>query len=141
MEYDIIDTIKSALTTALPNFYIGYYPSDYQYIFNSMPALLIKLGDNSISAEGHHKYIVVANTQFILYSMDSIDDVLDDEQKILDTIIETLHSISTDCIRNIMDTTIQAGDINDYVSPSQTGYNANIIVRKLTTTYQFVKII
>ena len=136
MEFEIIDEIYKDLQTNITNLNLGYYPYDYEFIGNNLPSLLIKLGDKIVQAKGHGTYDVFTTTQFILYTIDGIQKTLQLQQSILHSIISSLHDM-TNCIIDINDTNIQSGDINDYQSPSQTGYNANIIVRKISQSYTF----
>lgn len=142
MQYLIVEQLKTALQTIDQISFIGYYPYDYAYIINRLPCVLIKFGNTNVSSpDGLHTYDVVASTQFILYSNLGIEQSLDIEQSIITKIIETLHNNSTYCINGIADTAVQAGEINEYISPDTTGYNANILVRKIIQSYSFQKII
>lgn len=142
MQYLIVEQLKTALQTIPQLNFIGYYPYDYAYIINRLPCVLIKFGNTNVSSpDGLHTYDVVASTQFILYSNLGIEQSLDIEQSIITKIIETLHNNSTYCIIGISDTAVQAGEINEYISPDTTGYNANILVRKIIQSYSFQKII
>ena len=134
MEYTIISQLKTELQK-ISNLYVGEYPYDYQFIFNKLPALLIQLGNKVVTSSGKHiTYDVIVQTEFILYSNQSLSDILSLQTQIINTLTQTLRSITT-CIVQIGDTNIQAGDINQYILPSDTGYNANITVRKLTQQY------
>lgn len=142
MQYLIVEQLKTALQTIPQISFIGYYPYDYGYIINRLPCVLIKFGNTNVSSpDGLHTYDVIASTQFILYSNKGIEQSLDIEQSIITKIIETLHNNSTYCINGIADTAVQAGEINEYISPDTTGYNANILVRKIIQSYSFQKII
>lgn len=142
MEYEIIQALIESLSQIQQLGYIGEYPYDFQYISNKMPAILIKYGDAIVdSGEGHTIYTVQSQTEFILYTTDTILRTLQLEQLIIKTIIQTLHDLATQCISQINDTTIQTGDVSDYLTPSDTGYNANIKIRKITQNYKFRKII
>lgn len=137
---EIIAGIYTSLKE-IPNLYVGYYPTDYEVITNNLPAVLIKPSDSNVVAVGSHIYDIQATVQLILYSDNIILTVLDTQLLILDKIITYLHSQSTQCVTNVQDTIIQTGDINQYITPGSTGYNANIIVRKLTQQYTIKHII
>lgn len=114
--------------------------NDFQYITNRMPALLIKFGDTQINAMGHRMYQYTYNTQFILYTTDTFEDIENMEAAIMSAVYDTLTDTSGDiCLHHLDQFTIQAGNINDYISPDSTGYNANITVRKLTLNYTITK--
>ena len=140
MQWNIIKELKTQLEK-ITGLYVGYYPYDFKYITMKMPALLIQLNNSTVQSYGHHKYDVIANTTFILYSTDSFQTILNLQQSIVDTIIQKLHDISGYCVKQIGNIQIQAGDINQYILPSDTGYNANVVVRKITQNYTFTKII
>lgn len=141
MQYDIIAIIKTQLQK-IPNLYVGYYPYDYDYITNKLPSVLIKFSNGTVfSSDGHHNYQYDVYTQFMLYITDTLQNVLDMQQSIIYTIIQTLHNQSTYCVLHIGQTTIQTGDITEFIDPSTPGYNANIIVRKITQNYKIKYII
>lgn len=137
MENQIITAIKTQIEK-IDKLYVGYYPYDYQYIFNNMPACLIKLGDKTVSTLGHGNYDMFTTVQFILYITDTLSNTLQYEQNIFKAIITSLLA-QDNLIIQINETNIQSGDINQYQTPSQTGYNANIIVRKISQSFTFRK--
>lgn len=141
MEYEIVQEFLTSLQEIEQLGYIGQYPYDYQYIQSGLPALLIKYGDTIVDGtQATPMYNVQSQTQFLIYTTDSILKTLQIEQKIIKTIIDALHRMN-ECIIDIGQTTIQTGDISDYITPSDPGYNANIKVRKITQNYTFRKII
>lgn len=142
MEYNIVQGMKQQIQKIQGVAFVGYYPYDYEFITLKMPCVLLKPSDSQIVSLGHHKYEVNASTEVICYRDNkSFEDASGMEQSIIDTITEYFHDNSTHCITQIGDYIVQTGDINQYIQPSQTGYNANIIVRKITVNYQFTKII
>lgn len=141
MEYNIVQEIKTAIQTIPDIKYIGYYPYDFGKVTMNMPAVLIKYSDSIIQALGHHNYEVNASTDIILYrDNNDIASALQIESGIIDTIVQTLHN-SQYCVTGVGQFQIYTGDINQYILPSQTGYNGQMIVRKMTVNYQFTKII
>ena len=141
MEYDILTAIHDAIQTALPTVYVGYYPQDYEFIHSYSTACLLKLQDNQVTAQGHFKYDIATETSVVLFSTQNIASVLSNEQTIIRTVVSTINS-KTDCIvGRAGNLYIQAGDINQYQSPSSTGYNGKYIVRKLKFEYTIRKII
>lgn len=142
MEYNIVQAIYSALQDITDIKYLGYYPYDFDKVTMNMPAVLIKYSDSVVQALGHHRYNVQASTDILLYrDRNDIASALSIESQIIDTIVQTLHGLSGQCITGIGNFEVYTGDINQYIQPSTTGYNGQIIVRKLTVNYAFDKII
>lgn len=143
MESELIAEFKTKLQK-IANLYVGYYPYDYPYIQTDNYATLIKLSDAIISTDGHHNYDKQCNTQLILFSNDGLSNTLDKQTTIVVDILEVLHTNAGKCnygIIGIGDVQITTGDINDYALPSSTGYNGNVIVRRININYTIRKII
>lgn len=142
MEISIIQSIITALRSISGIKYIGYYPYDFDKIVMNMPGILIKLGDTQIDAMGHRRYQYTYNTQLILYfTMPLSVNIQTIEAEVINAIYTKLLTLSTICLTALDTWTIQTGDINEYTLPSTTGYNNNILVRKLNLNYTIQKTI
>lgn len=142
MEITITDLFKTEIDKIADIKYIGYYPYDIQKITMNMPCVLIKMGDTIISAMGHRRYQYTYTTQIILYSNQSFTNIQTMQQNIITAVYTVLTDTSNAvCLDHLDQFNIEAGDIGQYIQASSTGYNANIVVRKLILNYTITKTI
>lgn len=142
METTIIQSIYAGISGSVDNKtkLLGYYPYDFDKVYMNNPAILAKMGDTTIQAMGKHRYEYTYNTQFILFYENLSFSNIETLQNILISNVYDVLNANT-CTRDYNVWNIQTGDINQYATPSSTGYQANMVVRKLTISYITTKTI
>lgn len=128
----LITAIKENTTLSDKLKTIGFYPYDIDKVTMNMPAILFKLGDIEIQNMGHTNFYYTYHTQIILY-YDNFKSIQPIQDALIPLLLDQLNNIN--CMRQIEGFSIQSGDVNEYMLPSTTGYNANIVVRTITLDY------
>lgn len=138
VENNIITSITNGLQALDTTFTIGMYPYDFKNIGLKLPAVLFKYGDSIISSIGKGQYLYQLSTQVICF-YNKLDQIQSTQDDIIKVCINSLNKNT--CTYDVGDIIIQTGDIGDFMTPSSPGYNANMIVRKLTLNYTINRII
>ena len=139
-EYEILTEINDRLSDISNLKYVGYYPDDYKTVasFINLPSALIFNGDGSTQfRSGRRNYNRVYISVFLYtdFSISRVEQVLSIQDEVILAVISDIQYGTL--VSNIWGYTVQVGDITDLISPSTTGMNGNMTVRKITFDFEY----
>lgn len=139
-EYEILTAIKFRLDAVTEFKLVGFYPDEYQTAasLNRLPAVLIFNGNSATQFRSGRRNYNRVNISVLLYTdftYNRTSQVLALQKLVTDAVVTNIQYDGL--VSNIFGYTVDVGDQTDFITPSSTGMNGHMTVRKITFDFQY----
>ncbi len=139
VQYQILTKVKDRIALVSGIKYVGFYPDDYKnVVITNMPACLVQNGNSTTqfhAGRRNNNRMYISVMLYSDYSVSRLEQVLQLQNDVIEAVIADIHYDSI--VSNIFGYSVQVGDITDFLTPSTSGMNGNMTVRKITFDFEY----